>query len=328
MMLNTLEKNIIVSLAEISVQSDSNTISINQKIMLLSVGLRTDQIEDLEHTLNGLRDKRDLIVGWKLDNDSYAIELSENFPIPEVSSIEKDKIFNLRIRRILLFRLYEEYLKTKHKFVHVPLVTMAEPLEVSSGDIFRHVEYLDSQHYLDYGVMDGGQCTSDLTEYGIELCENHGEIFDEFSAVKMQIKGEDEPFQYEGDYVSKNRIDELLEIESKDFDLLKLVQLCKEANIAYKNGCILSLSMIQRTMINHAPPIFGCENFTEVVNNYNGGRSFKQLMERLENSLRKVADYHVHQTIKKKEALPEMTQVDFKTEIDILLSEIIGILSI
>gem|GEM_PF-4463465 len=326
-MINILEKNIIISLIEVSAQTGRNTISIKRQIMLLSIGLKTDQIGDLEHALDNLRDKRKLIVHWEFNNNLYQIELSENFPISNISSIERDQISNLRIRRILLFRLYEEYLKTKDRFVHVPLVTMAEPLEVSSNDIFMHVKYLDSKYYLDYGVMDGGQCTSDITEFGIDLCENHDDIFDQFSAVKIKITGEDEPIQYEGDYVSKNRIDELLQVKQKDFDLGKLVQLCKEANIAYKNGCILSLSMIQRTIINHVPPILGYTNFTEIVNNYNGGRSFKQLMERLDSSLRKVADLHVHQPIKKKESLPEMTQVDFKSEIDVLLSEIIDALT-
>lgn len=324
--MHALEKNVIIALAELAACSDSRKITVQQQIMLLSVGLRADQIEDLKNTLNTLHDKHQLILNWILDEDSFNIELTDDFPIPEVSSIEKGKILSLRLRRILLFRLYEEYIKTNHRFVHVPLVTMAEPLGVSSDDIFRHVEFLDSQQFLDYGVADGGQCTSDLTEYGIELCEDQNEIFDQFSAVKMQIKGEDEPVQYEGRYVSVNRIEALLQINTQNFDLQKLVQLCKEANAAYRNGCLLSLAMIQRTIINHVPPIFGFKTFQEVVNNYTGGRSFKQLMERLDNSLRKVADSHLHQVIRQKESLPELPQVDFRTEIDILLSEIIGIL--
>jgi hypothetical protein len=325
--MHALEKNVITALAELAACSDSRSnITAQEEIMLLSVGLRTHQIEDLKKTLNTLRDKYELILNWNLDENLLHIELSNGFPIPEVSSIEKENIFNLRLRRILLFRLYEEYIKIKHRFVHVPLVTMAEPLGVSSDDIFRHVEFLDSQQFLDYGVMDGGQCTSDLTESGIKLCEDHSEIFDQFSAVKMQIKGEDEPVQYEGKYISVNRIEELLKINTQNFDLQKLIQLCKEANTAYRNGCLLSLVMIQRTIINHVPPIFGFKSFQEVVNNYNGGRSFKQLMERLDNSLRKVADSHLHQMIRQKEILPELPQVDFRTEIDILLSEIISIL--
>lgn len=314
-------------MAEACVLSDSRLISVKQQVMLLSVGLKSDQIKDLEQALNSLRDRRELIKSWGFDEISYEIELSDDFPIPEVSLIEKEKIANLRIRRILLFRLYEEYSKTKHRYVSVPLVSMAESLDISSDDIFRHVEFLDSQYLLDYGVADGGQCTSDLTEHGIELCENHGDMFDQFSAVKMQIKGDEEADQYEGHYVSQNRIDEISQAQSSDFDLSKLIQLCKEANTAYRHGCFLSLAMIQRTIINHVPPIFGCNSFSEVVNNYNGGRSFKQLMERLENSLRKVADSHLHQMIKPRESLPELPQVDFKTEIDILLSEIISILA-
>lgn len=326
--MNRLDKNLIISLTEGCILSSKKKLSIKQHVFLLSVGLQKEQIQDLNSALNNLKDKKDFIVRWSCTNENYEIELAEEFPIPEVSSIEIDKIKNLRIRRILLFRLYEEYLKTNHQFVHFPLVTMAGSLEVSSDDIMRHVLNLASQYYLEYEVADGGQCTSDFTEHGIELCETQDVMFDQFSAIKMQLKteGNDEYDRYEGNFISDNRINELIEIKTTKFDLIKLVQFCKEANIAYKNGCLLSLAMIQRAILNYIPPIMGYKTFLEVANNYNGGRSFKQLMERLENSLRKVADSYIHQPIKQKETLPELPQVDFKTEIDILLSEIIIIL--
>lgn len=191
--MNTLEKNTTIALAEAAVLSDGRKIAVQQQIMLLSSGLRTAQLEALKEALNSLRVQHKMILNWTFTDHSFEIELSDNFPIPEVSVVEKEKIFNLRLRRILLFRLYEEYTKVNHRFVHFSLATMAEPLGVSSKDIYRHVEYLDSQHFLAYGVMDGGLCTSDLTDYGIELCENPGSAFEQFSAITMQIKQKAEP---------------------------------------------------------------------------------------------------------------------------------------
>jgi len=47
-------------------------------------------------------------------------------------------------------------------------------------------------------------------------------------------------------------------------------------------------------------------------------------MKNLENSLRNIADIHLHQQIKKKETLPNFNQINFMADIDLLLSEIIS----
>ena len=79
-----------------------------------------------------------------------------------------------------------------------------------------------------------------------------------------------------------------------------------------------------RAIIDHIPPIFGFKNFSEVVNNYNRGRSCKELIERLDKSSRKLADIYLHKQISKKEDLPNFTQINYSAELDILLSEIIN----
>lgn len=48
-------------------------------------------------------------------------------------------------------------------------------------------------------------------------------------------------------------------------------------------------------------------------------------MSRLENSSRKIADSYLHTKIRKKESLPNKTQVNFSNDIDVLLAEIIRI---
>ena len=49
-------------------------------------------------------------------------------------------------------------------------------------------------------------------------------------------------------------------------------------------------------------------------------------MIHLDTSSRKIANAHLHTQIRKKEILPNQTQVDFSNDIDVLLSEIVRIL--
>jgi hypothetical protein len=82
--------------------------------------------------------------------------------------------------------------------------------------------------------------------------------------------------------------------------------------------------MLTRGLLDHVPPIFGRTSFVEVANNYNGGgKSFKDAMQHLENAARNVADAHLHLPIRKSETLPVAQQVNFASQLDMLLSEII-----
>lgn len=128
-------------------------------------------------------------------------------------------------------------------------------------------------------------------------------------------------------YVDLSRIGELRTIKSENFDLSKLIEMCEELNKSYSSGSYLAVAMLMRAILDHVPPIFGCKNFSEVSNNYAGGsRSFKQSMAILENSLRKIADAHLHTQIRRKETLPNMTQVNFRSDLDVMLAEIVRVL--
>ena len=72
--------------------------------------------------------------------------------------------------------------------------------------------------------------------------------------------------------------------------------------------------------------LFGKQNFTEVANNYSGGKSFRESMQHLNNSSRKIADSFLHSHIRQKEVLPNKTQVNFKNDMDVLLAEVVRIL--
>jgi hypothetical protein len=122
-------------------------------------------------------------------------------------------------------------------------------------------------------------------------------------------------------YVAEERIAELAEIEAPRFDTAKLIRLLRELNTAYNNDSHFTVGVLVRAVIDHIPPIFGCTTFTEVTNNYKGTKSFKGAMQRLNDSLRNLADSYLHVQIRKVESLPTMNQVDFRAELDALLSE-------
>lgn len=128
-------------------------------------------------------------------------------------------------------------------------------------------------------------------------------------------------------YVDPDRINELKAVSSECFDLTKLIRLCEELNICFAGECYLSMVMLTRSILDHVPPILGCASFQQIANNYAGAKSFKEAMQNLENSSRKISDYYLHSQIRKSEALPNVTQIDFSNNLDFLLAEIIRVLS-
>ena len=126
-------------------------------------------------------------------------------------------------------------------------------------------------------------------------------------------------------FVADARLAEIRTIRSAPHDLRRLIRLCEELNVAYAEGCYLATIMLTRALQDHVPPIFGVRTFAELASNHDG-RSFKQAMQRLESSARKIADAHLHQAIRPSETLPVAQQVNFAAEVDVLLAEIVRLL--
>lgn len=145
----------------------------------------------------------------------------------------------------------------------------------------------------------------------------------EYGETKDVVDGDEKETKY---LVNLSRIEELRGCKSNDFDLVKLIRLCEELNDNYNRENYLSVAMIERSIINHIPPIFGHKTFIEVANNY-VGKSKKKSLQNLEKSLRNIADSFLHETISKKEVLPTSTQVNFSQDLDVLLGEIVRQLS-
>jgi len=193
-----------------------------------------------------------LIKEWKTEKDILIISLTENFPIQETSEYEREKIYEKWIRRILLFKLYDIYRIKNNRFTAFPLASLSGLINKDKKEIYRHVSFLQGEYYLEYEVCDGGQCTSDITDYGINLCEDKLELFSIFSVVKLMIKEEEKKEKKEvgelaDDYVAKQRIEQFNSIKHNDFDLTKLIQLCKELNVRF----LKSLAIMGEKVLNN-----------------------------------------------------------------------------
>ena len=126
-------------------------------------------------------------------------------------------------------------------------------------------------------------------------------------------------------YISEVRIGHLSRCDNSDYDLAKLVAITEELNQCWGSQCYHAVAALNRALMDHIPPLFGYDKFSEVANNYSANRSFKECMDRLENAARKIADQHLHTPIRNREALPSRVQVNFSNEIDVLLAEIVRV---
>lgn len=125
-----------------------------------------------------------------------------------------------------------------------------------------------------------------------------------------------------GSYVSLGLISELEKLTNEKFDTTKILQFLIEINLNYQQQNIISTSLLLRAFINHIPPIFGKENFESFVNHLK--LSTKSILLPLQEQLRKIADYHTHMTISKKEFRPSILQIEpFKAGFELLIQEII-----
>ncbi len=144
--------------------------------------------------------------------------------------------------------------------------------------------------------------------------------------LRRQSRAASEPSQAiptKADYISLSRLEELEVAKFENWDLTRLVQMCRELNSAHHNGCLMTTAVLVRQITDHVPPIFNSSTFAEVANNYGGTKSFQQSMARLQSSLRSIADGILHTHVRKREVLPAPQQVNFVAELDLLLSEIV-----
>lgn len=165
-----------------------------------------------------------------------------------------------------------------------------------------------------------------LKKYGNDLTE---QFVKRLWGFKKKEKVAKDSTNVNKQYVNKDRIEELKTVTSTKFDLTKLIRICEELNSAFQNKNDYTVGILIRAIIDHIPPVFGFTDFDGVANNYKAegnSKSFKASMKHLNQSLKNIADSFLHSQIRKKEVLPNETQVDCKMDLDVLLGEVIRIL--
>lgn len=126
-------------------------------------------------------------------------------------------------------------------------------------------------------------------------------------------------------YIDKNTLLRLNKIQNENFDLSRLISLCKELDDNYSFGNYHSCAMLLRAILDHIPPIFGKSNFTDVCAQH-GNRSFKDIVRPLNETAKKIGDDYLHSQISKKVLAVTKTQVSFQANLDSLLNEAASIL--
>ena len=153
----------------------------------------------------------------------------------------------------------------------------------------------------------------------------NNDISVDYSPLDKKISKSNSSFQTKSSYIDLNKIDKIKKIESERYDFSKAIEILNQINLAHEQNMFFTIGMLVRALIDHIPPLFECNNFNEVSNNYKGSSSFKKLMKKLQDSLRNISDSFLHDQIRKREELPSFNQVNFIPEVDALLSELIRI---
>jgi predicted nucleotide-binding protein len=186
--ISDISKQVLASITELAICKGSKELRTPWAGLRLRATLKENEDDILRQELDNLRDNLKAIDTWYMQGDHVLIVLSESQNIPSTNLSEKETVCDRAIRRALIYRLYEQYRKTGRDAVHYPLVQLKEVLESSQDEIIRHVLYLENEHYLEYGVMDGGMGTSDITHHGIKLCEAKSDLFSTFGTIQISTK--------------------------------------------------------------------------------------------------------------------------------------------
>jgi hypothetical protein len=124
-------------------------------------------------------------------------------------------------------------------------------------------------------------------------------------------------------YVNLVRIEELRSTNSASWDLRRLVRMCEELNSSFAAENYLASAMLLRAIVDHVPPIFAASSFNQFASSI-AGMSIEKSMERLQTSSRHISDRWLHEQVRRKESLPNGTQVDFRQDLDVLLAEVVA----
>jgi len=208
---------------------------------------------------------------------------------------------------------------------NISLGYIANSLNFSRGEVIVISKYLSTQDFIKKdNPLDEIDCHVSITAKGIAELEKIASTNKPKNPVDQTLNlSPNHPF------INESRLQELKDISSKPskFDFSKLIKLCEELNSNYSKGNYYATAMITRAIMDHVPPIFEQNSFTEVANNYRGSKSFKNMMNHLNKIQKNISDAILHEQIRDSESLPTATQVNSSQALDTLLGEIVRILN-
>lgn len=160
-----------------------------------------------------------------------------------------------------------------------------------------------------------------------QLLEFGKEVTDELVGDNAFGSQKEKPIGDNENFINAVRIEALEALNGKcQYDLSKLISLCKEINDNYVRHNYYSVALLLRTLLNHVPPAFGGkESFDQVLAELNGPKhkTRKEILSRLHELQRKFADLVTHERLREFEPQMTLQQVSFIPEIDYLIREVV-----
>ena len=188
--MNRTEINITTSLIELHIINsymDLDLIKVHRQLLLLGSALLEEQNQEMNDILIKFQDNPKILKSLDVDGEYIYYRLSDTVkPNDEIDGdIVKDKF----LRRVILFKLYQEYRKNGGICqISFSLTEFAHSLGTTGITVLDSIEYLNDVSYLNYTHVNGNKWCHPLLEIkGIKLCENKLLLFDEFSEIKLPI---------------------------------------------------------------------------------------------------------------------------------------------
>ncbi len=268
--------------------------------------------------------------GWYEKSDEEVLQKIKNDSgiLPEDLDKEADLIVDhfekLRKQTIILFSSI-----SKDAAVEIEKFNLQTKLDIFNQYWKRQIMTRDSDamsagiiipthKYYDATALFMAGATEQLNDFLFLI----DKIFAQSKSAEQEFKGQPDGRVA---YIDKYTLLRLSRIDSKEFDLTRLIALCNELDDNYSLENYHSCAMLQRAILDHIPPVFQKTSFAEVCAQY-GTKSFKDIARPLNETAKKIGDDYLHTQISKKVLAVTKTQISFQANLDTLLNEIAAIL--
>lgn len=124
-------------------------------------------------------------------------------------------------------------------------------------------------------------------------------------------------------FIDPALITQLEELKAnKTFQIPRLIKVCEEINSSYQHKNYISVNLLLRGLCDMIPPVFDAKNFSEIANNI-ASRSQKKSLTHLNDTMRSSADSNIHVHLSQNIPIPNANQVEYRSDIDLLLNQVI-----